>query len=228
MFYNYKGFHSLVLMAICDVNYCFTFVDSGGLGRDNDAAIFGQSEMGKAFEYGYFDIPQPEVVEGHILPYVIVSDEIFLLKPWLMKPFPRRDLTEEKLIYNYRSSRCRRTIENVFGIFATRWRIFRRTIRASIETVERIIMACVCLHNYQIQTDNACYVPSGFIDSENGSGGLIPGRSAIQTIPRARSNNYSLDARETRKEFKRFFNSPEGSVPWQVQHVRSCGKTLSS
>ena len=43
-------------MAICDANYCFTLVDIGELGRDNDAAIFGQSEMGKAFECGYFDI----------------------------------------------------------------------------------------------------------------------------------------------------------------------------
>ena len=91
-------------------------------------------------------------------------------------------------------------------------------------------MACVCLHNSMIQTDNACYVPSGFMDSEDGSGSLIPGswrgevandRSAVQTIPQAGTNNYSL------QELKRFFNSPEGSVPWKVQHVRSCGKTLS-
>ena len=148
MFYNYKGFHSLVLMAICDVNYCFSLVDIGGLGRDNDAAIFSQSDMGMAFEDGEFNIPAAEVVEGHTLPYVIVSDEIFLLKPWLMKPFPGKNLTEEKLIYNYRLSRCRRTIENTFGVYAARWRIFRRPIRASIETVERIIMAFVCLHNY--------------------------------------------------------------------------------
>lgn len=32
------------------------FVDIGELGRDNDVVIFGQLEMGKVFECGYFDI----------------------------------------------------------------------------------------------------------------------------------------------------------------------------
>ena len=79
-------------------------------------------------------------------------------------------------------------------------------------------------------------MPSGFVDADDGTGDLILGswravaandRSAMQAIPRAGSNNYALDAGETRELFQEFFNSPEGSVPWQLQHVRSCGETLS-
>ena len=40
LFYNYKHFHSTVLMAICDAKYRFTSVSLGDYGRDNDAAIF--------------------------------------------------------------------------------------------------------------------------------------------------------------------------------------------
>ena len=174
-YYNYKGFHSLVLMAMCDANYCFTLVDIGSYGGDNDASIFSQSEMGIAFENRTIDIPKPEAVNGSTLPYVVVSDEIFPLKQWLIKPSPGKVLSNQKLIYNYRLSRCRRTIENAFGILAARWRIFRRPIRASISTVEGIIKACTCLHKYLMQTENASYVPSGFVDAEDEAGCIIPG-----------------------------------------------------
>ena len=55
-YYNYKGFYSIVLMAICDAQYCFTIVDIGNFGRDNDAQIFNGSEMGRAFISGDMNI----------------------------------------------------------------------------------------------------------------------------------------------------------------------------
>lgn len=235
-FFNYKGFHSLVLMAICDANYCFTLVDIGGYGRDNDASIFSQSEIGMAFEDGDIEIPEAEVVDGKTLPYVIVSDAIFPLKTWLMKPFPGSNLEEEKDVFNYRLSGARRTIENMFGVLAARWRIFRRPIRANPENVERIIKACVCLHNYLMQTENAGYAPTGFVDADNGTGEFVPGswrsevandeRSAFQPLTRAGTNNYKKNAKAVRDDFLAYFNSPAGSVSWQLNHVRSCGETL--
>ena len=155
--------------------FCVLVTSIGSYGGDNDASIFSQSEMGIAFENRTIDIPEPEPVNGSTLPYVVVSDEIFPLKQWLIKRYPGKVLSNQKLIYNYRLSRCRRTIENAFGILAARWRIFRRPIRASISTVEGIIKACTCLHNYLMQTENAGYVPSGFVDTEDEAGCIIPG-----------------------------------------------------
>ncbi|XP_046863139.1 protein ALP1-like [Xenia sp. Carnegie-2017] len=175
LFYNYKNYHSTVIMAICDAKYRFLFVDIGSYGRNNDAAIFSQTEINKKIENGQLGIPGPSMVSEYMLPYVITGDDIFPLKTWLMKPFPGKGLTQEQAIFNYRLSRCRRTIENTFGILAARWRIYRRPIRAAITTVDLIVQATVCLHNYLSLTQNAYYIPKGFVDAEDGSGNIING-----------------------------------------------------
>ncbi len=34
---------------MCDAKYCFTLINVGNYGKDNDAQIFNNSEIGKAF-----------------------------------------------------------------------------------------------------------------------------------------------------------------------------------
>ena len=63
---------------------------------------------------------------------------MFPLKSWLMKAFGGNNLSEEERLLNYRLSSARRTIENTFGIWSVRWRIFHRPIRASVSTNESI------------------------------------------------------------------------------------------
>ena len=110
-------------------------------------------------------------------------------------------------------------------------------IRAKPDTVQKIIKAGVCLHNYLKQTDNAEYVPKGFVDCEDCSGNIVPRNwrsiiaddgSALYDLNRVGSNNYTNDAKEIREQFKIYFNSPSSSVPWQLKHVtcRSCGETI--
>ena len=105
-FHNYKNYHSMVLMAVSDVKYCFTMIDIGGYGRDNDASIFHKSELGQAFEkhQSKLNVPEAELVAGFLLPYVLVGDNIFALKTWLMKPYQGKRLSECQRIYNYRQS----------------------------------------------------------------------------------------------------------------------------
>ena len=150
-----------------------------------------------------------------------------------MKPFPGKYLDEESQVYNYRLSRARRTIENAFGVLAAKWRIFRKPIRANVTTVEKITKAALCLHNYLKLTENANYVPSGFVDSEDGSGNIIPGdwrtvvsddQGGMLGLNRNVGNRYKFEAGKARNDFKNYFNSPEGEVPWQLKHVRSCGQ----
>ena len=232
-YFNYKGFFSIVLMAMCDSKYCFTLVDVGNYGKDNDAQIFNNSDIGRAFLNNKMHIPPAESIHGHLLPHVIIADEIFALKPWLMKPFPGKGLTETQAVFNYRLSRARRTIENAFGILSARWRIFLKPIKAKPTLVDNIVKACLCLHNYLRLTDNAQYVPTGFVDSEDSSGKIIGGdwRSVVNEgalLPTATGrafNRSSADAKQTRDLFEKYFNSQEGSLSWQIAYVNSFGQS---
>lgn len=63
--------------------------------------------------------PTDEIYEGNSDLYVIVGDEAFPLKSYLMRSYPgREELSIEKKVFNYRLSRARRIIENTLGILA--------------------------------------------------------------------------------------------------------------
>jgi hypothetical protein len=63
-----------------------------------------------------------------MLPHggILVGDDAFPLKTYSLKPYLHRTLTYEQNIFNYRLSRARRIVENVFGILASRFRIFQK------------------------------------------------------------------------------------------------------
>ena len=113
----------MVLLAVCDANFCFTMFDLGQCGRNNDSGVLMNSELGKKLEQGALSIPQATSLDGYLydpLPYFLVGDEIFPLKTYLMRPYPGLTSTEKKSVYNYRDSRTRRVIENSFGILVSR------------------------------------------------------------------------------------------------------------
>jgi hypothetical protein len=52
------------------------------------------------------------------MPHVLVGDEAFLLKTYLMRPYPGSQSKgdSEKSFFNYRLFPARRVVENAFGI----------------------------------------------------------------------------------------------------------------
>jgi hypothetical protein len=109
-------------MALVDSNYRFLYVDAGRNGQCSDGGVFAECSLRKALEKKNLGVPDstplPNATEP--MPYAIVADEAFPLRTWLMKPFPRRGLTHQQRIYNYRLSRARRVVENAFGILVHR------------------------------------------------------------------------------------------------------------
>jgi hypothetical protein len=123
-------------------------------------------------------------------------------------------------IFNYRLSRARRVIENAFGILVSRWRIFRRPIIGKNTTVNNIIKASTCLHNW-VQTHDCKQKPSNYVDHEDrNTGEIIPGawrQDTQNNLPDAGSlgsNRYADSASQYRDLLKDYFMN-EGFVPWQ-------------
>lgn len=63
-YYNYKGSHSLILMAVSDAKYRFLMVDFGSSGRRGDANVMHHCPMGKKLEKDNLHIPNSGPAPG--------------------------------------------------------------------------------------------------------------------------------------------------------------------
>lgn len=107
MYYNYKGTHSIVLLAMCDAMYNFTLVDIGAPGRSSDGGVFRHSILGNKIIHNEIDFPDDAPIDNSNgpIPYYIVADEAFMLLPNVMRPYPGRtksNLPVDQAIFNYR------------------------------------------------------------------------------------------------------------------------------
>jgi hypothetical protein len=223
-YYNYKGGYSIVLMAACDAEYNFTFIDIGAYGKQNDAKTFSDSCFGKQIINNPLRFPTFELTfcgQQHRLSGVFVADDAFPLRNNIMKPYAGHMLLDKKAVFNYRLSRARRVIENTFGIMATKWRIFRKPIIMEPENVDFVIKACCALHNFILKCESASpmslrrYLNSDCFDTTNN--GL--NASVLRPIGVARHGNISNEAHLVRDTFSEYFMSEEGRVPWQLNSV---------
>jgi len=74
------------------------YIDVGTNGRANDSGVLGRSHVTRLIENGNLNILPPQPLTGRHadVPFVIVGDEAFPLKEYLVKPYPSRQLTKIK------------------------------------------------------------------------------------------------------------------------------------
>ena len=121
-YFNYKGTNSIVLMAVAGPNYECLYANVGTNGRISDGGVWNKCGLAKSIGDETILLPPPQCLPFGVkeLPYVFVADDAFALKKNVMKPYPQSGLTQDKRVYNYRLSRARRIVENLFGIIASR------------------------------------------------------------------------------------------------------------
>lgn len=211
MFFNYKDYFSVVLLAVVDAEYRFNYVSVGSCGKDCDSSIFKTSTFWKMLTENSLQIPKPcPLHEGSEIdvPYVLIGDEGFGLHEHLLRPFGGTHLDRQKRIFNYRLTRARRYVECAFGILANKWRIFHRPLDVREDTAIRIIKACTVLHNFVRERDGLNYEDTH-----------LENTSALNNIPHAQTKRAGPSANAIRNIFSDYFISQAGSVPWQEEAV---------
>lgn len=151
MFFNYKNYFSIVLLAIVEANYKFIAVDVGSYGKEGDNGIFQKSAMGKKIISGQFNVPQPTPLPGTdiLTPHYLIGDDAFALDVCMMKPYYKDHVRSDrdKAIFNYRICRARRVTENAFALSSQVFRILYTPIAIKPEICDDLIVVLCCLHN---------------------------------------------------------------------------------
>ena len=224
MFFNYKKFHSIVLMAVADANYKFLYVDIGAEGSAGDGGTWFKCSLHDAIEQKRVGFPDASCLPGDDtpIPFHIVADDAFGLKTWLMKPYSHQSQVYEEKIYNYRLSRARRVVENAFGLLQARFRVFATTMLIRPEIVKTVTMCGCVLHNLILDRQPQFYPQE--IDMENadhtvnaGSWRDIP--NLMERLQIRRGINPTREAKAVRDYLALYYVSEAGAVPWQERMV---------
>ncbi|KAJ8957325.1 hypothetical protein NQ314_006575 [Rhamnusium bicolor] len=195
-----------VLLALVDASYRFIYIDVETNGRMNDASILSKSLFNEKLITNAFNF------------LLNRSDDVFPLRTNLLKPYSRiGTLSQKQKIFNYRLSRVRRIVENVFGILVSRFRIFERPISVSLDKINAIVRASCALHNW-LRTTSTAYISAGMIDTETWMRVRLRSDQQVQGLvdvtKNIASNNHYRNAAAVRDKFAEYF-SGNGSVSWQ-------------
>lgn len=160
------------------------------------------------------------------VPFVFVADDAFPLSINIMKPFREpQEKGSKNSIFNYRLSRGRRVSENAVGILSYIFRVLRKPMLLETEKAKKATLPVLYLHNFlRKNTSKNIYNPSDTFDLKSvDDGSIIPrlwirdiSNSHLQNIPKV-ARTSTTSAQNIRNEFKEYFSSPEGELPFQYK-----------
>ncbi|KAI8493838.1 hypothetical protein Bbelb_281850 [Branchiostoma belcheri] len=224
LYYNYKGYFSLVILALVDSNYKVLWASVGSPGSDSDCGVFNRSNLQLSLSEGTMGFPDPEPIPNDDIDtgYFLIGDDAFPLRTFLLKPYSQRYLDVEARVFNYRLSRARRVVENAFGVLALRYTCLLTTLAVGTEAATDIIEACLTLHN--VLRIRYPFRHNVNMDDEDDDYELVPGAWRTAAVMRevaheGRGPRATAEGKRLRAYSKEYFNSDAGSVPWQLRAV---------
>lgn len=153
-YFNYKKFHSIIMLGVVNSSLKFTYINVGAPGRCNDASVFSQSGLAELITHecyaGHFMIVNNIRIQSHL-----IADSAFGLSRTLLKPYPQRpNIPNAQKVFNYRLSRCRGSVERAFGLLKNRFRSLHKKMEYNLDLTTTMIQAAVVLHNICIEDND--------------------------------------------------------------------------
>ena len=207
---------------LCDANYKAIWAHVGSPGSESDCGIYNDSPMFQGIQDETIKLPPPEPLPNDTedTPYFFIGHDAFPLCQHMLNSFSTRYMDNDQLVFNYRLSRARRVVENLFGIMASRFRCLLRTLEVTPEKAVSITKACLTVHNLFRERYGMNNIGA---DEEDENNEVIPGQWRTDAVthevdaqlhaPRANAAGQALCT-----TFQHYFNSDAGSVPWPL-HV---------
>ncbi|XP_063780073.1 sorting nexin-16 isoform X1 [Pseudophryne corroboree] len=97
-YFNYKGYFSIVLMAVVNTNYEFIFMDVGKNARCSDGGSLKNMRFYDSLTTNSIHLPPVEQTKNG-LGFMFVADEAFALHEHIMKPYAQRVLNHDRRIF---------------------------------------------------------------------------------------------------------------------------------
>lgn len=212
-----KDRRSMILQGVVDARGNFVAIDVGDFERHGDSgpAIFRQTSFGKALMRDQLDLPAPEVVEGSSnkpLPYVFIASISYPLLPRLLRPYPKRDLTVKRKLFNDKLAHAHKCSELAFGSLVERWGVLKSVMTMDPPQVCKIVRACCILHNFVRHRAASTRSESGMPGEEDAEDVF----DILPTITKSMIGRPRDDAIEVRDSFANYFY--ESQAPSSVEN----------
>ncbi|XP_022836890.1 putative nuclease HARBI1, partial [Spodoptera litura] len=137
-YFNRKGYHSLNVMIICDMDLNILCVDPSHPGSTHDSTVWGDHPLNEWMKEKYNEETM-----------YFLGDSGYPLRKTVMTPYLNAPEGSAEANYNTKQVSARNVVERCIGVLKARFRclLAARKLHYSPVVAGKIVNACVVLHN---------------------------------------------------------------------------------